>query len=184
MASCTATTNMKKYYAANHKVLDSIESVYKREYQKNRFTIEFTDKSFNDVSIEFYTDTVKYVYVFGLNEARLNDSLRKFHLPVDGVQLLLSKMRAMHCTWINKLDYYVDEQQKFLVYLSIRPRMLTFPLSKKKYYILSYFSQPQYYDSNGNLLVKRKRREIRKINDDVFKRINNRVAYTISGTFR
>ena len=54
----------------------------------------------------------------------------------------------------------------------------------KKYYILTYFQQPQYFDSEGRLLVGRRRRHIRKINGDVYHRINDRVCYTISDRFR
>ena len=184
LAFSCRTTNMINYYARNHTILDSIEASYRQQYRQSHFSVEFTDRPFKNVSLELYTDTIKYVYEFGIDEERMNDSLQKYHLSPTGVRQLITRMRSIHCTWINNLDYYVDEKKNFLIYLSIRPRLITFPLSQKKYFILTYYSQPQYYDSEGRLLDKRKRRRLRKINGDVYRRITDRVAYTISGNFR
>jgi hypothetical protein len=68
--------------------------------------------------------------------------------------------------------------------MSIKPVALKAPFSYSKYYILTYFSQPQYFDNEGRLLDKRKRRRLRKINGEIFRRINDKVCYTISGKFR
>jgi hypothetical protein len=68
--------------------------------------------------------------------------------------------------------------------MSIKPVMLSIPFSNKKFYILTYFPQPQYFDSAGHLLDKRKLSRLRKINGEIFKRINDKVCYTISGDFR
>jgi len=58
------------------------------------------------------------------------------------------------------------------------------PFKNAKYYILTYFQQPQYFDSEGQLLERRKLRRLRKINGDIFKRINDKVCYTVSVKFR
>ena len=93
-------------------------------------------------------------------------------------------MASVNCTWINNLDYYVAGKKEFLVYMSIRAKPFNYPFTNKKYYILTYFLQPQYYDADGILLDRRYRKKIRKINEDVFKRITDKVAYTISDRFR
>jgi hypothetical protein len=54
----------------------------------------------------------------------------------------------------------------------------------RKYYILTYFPQPQYYDDEGRLLVGRRLRRIRKINAETYRRVTDKVAYTISDRFR
>jgi hypothetical protein len=136
------------------------------------------------VSIEIITDTLKYIYEFGIDESRLKDTLAKYDLNEKGVMDLIKQMRSIHCTWINNLDYYVDEQKSSLIFISMRPVALSRPFTNKKYYILTYFSQPQYFDSEGKLLVKRQRKRVRKINNEVFWRINDKVCYTISGRFR
>lgn len=184
LAGSCKTANIVKYYSHNKGALDSIDALYKQQYAQNKFSVMFTDRSFNTVSLELYTDSIKYIYEFGINEERMDDSLKKYHLSPARVGKLITKMRLIHSTWINNLDYYVDGQKKFLVYMSIRPEVVTFPLSKTKYYILTYFPQPQYYDAEGRLLDKRKRRRLREINGEVFRRINDKVAYTISGSFR
>ncbi|HEY8690788.1 MAG TPA: hypothetical protein VIM07_16240 [Chitinophagaceae bacterium] len=182
--SCTVTTNISKYYLQNQKILDSIQRSYKEQYKQRHFSIQFTDKSFNNVSIEILTDSLKYIYEFTISEDRLKDTLVKYDLSVPAFRELISKMASIHCTWINNLDYYVENKKESLVFMSIRATPLNYPFTNKKYYILTYFLQPQYYDAEGRLLDRRNRKRIRKINEDVFKRITDKVAYTISDRFR
>jgi hypothetical protein len=78
----------------------------------------------------------------------------------------------------------VDEKKNSLILMSIKPVALKAPFSYSKYYILTYFSQPQHFDKDGKLLDKRGLRRYRKINGEVFTRINDKVCYTISGKFR
>ncbi len=181
--SCT-TTNISNYYSQNRKVLDNIEQIYKEQYRRNHFSILFTDRSFKNVSIEILTDSIRYIYEFGATEDRMKDTLLKYHLPVQEIKELIIAMQSVHCTWIDNLDYYTDGKKNLLIYMSIRSRAFNFPLMDKKYYILTYYSQPQYYDSEGRLLDRRKRRQLRKINNEIFWRINDSVCYTISGIFR
>jgi hypothetical protein len=178
------TTNVVKYYEHNHQTLDSIEASYKQQYKQNRFSVEFTDKTFKNVSLELFTDTIKYIYEFGIDEARMNDSLNKYHISPAGIHHLIEKMRSIKCTWINSLDYYINGKKDLMIYLSIRPRLITFPLTQKKYLILTYYSQAQYYDTEGRLLDRRKRKSLRKINGEIYRRITDRVAYTVSVNFR
>lgn len=182
--SCTTTANISKYYLENQKILDSIQHSYKEQYRRRPFSIQFTDKTFTNVSIEIFTDTLKYIYEFTVSEARLKDTLVKYALSVQGINKLISQMASIHCTWINNLDYYVAGKKEFLVYMSIRAKPFNYPFTNKKYYILTYFLQPQYYDAEGRLLDRRYRKKIRKINEDIFKRITDKVAYAISDRFR
>jgi hypothetical protein len=183
LASCRST-NISKYYFDHEQILDNLQKSYKEQYSHRPFSLEYIDKSFTNISVEIFTDSLKYIYVFGHDEMRLKDTLQKYHLSSKGISDLLNEMRSVHCSWINNLDYYVDRKKNSLVFMSFRPYGLHFPFKRKKYYILTYFPQPQYYDSKGRLLDKRKRRKIRKINEDVFKRINDKVAYTISDRYR
>ena len=183
VCSCT-TTNITKYYMKNKSVLDSIDKIYQAEYNQRKFSLEFPDKEFKSVSIEIYTDTLKYIYQFGLTEQRFKDTLTKYQISIPGIEKLTAKMRSIGCIWINNLDYYVDGKKNLLVFISIRAKHLRIPFSREKYYILTYFTQPQYYDAEGRLLDRRRRRLLRKINEDIFKRITDKVAYTISNRFR
>lgn len=182
--SCTQTANISKYYSQNRLILDSIQDSYKDQYRQRPFSIQFTDKSFNNISIEILTDTFKYIYEFIVSENRMKDTLAKYNLSVPGIHKLISQMASIHCTWINNLDYYVANRKESLVFMSIRAKSFNYPFTNKKYYILTYFLQPQYYDAEGRLLDRGYRKKIRKINEDVFKRITNKVAYTISDRFR
>jgi hypothetical protein len=183
LGACTSA-NISTYYRQNSKTLNSIAYNYRVQYQHTPFAILFTDKSFNNVSIEILTDSIRYIYEFAVGESRLKDTLVKYHLPVAEVSSLITGMQSVHCTWIDNLDYYTDGKKNLLVYMSIRSRAFNFPLMDKKYYILTYYSQPQYYDEEGRLLDRRKRRQLRRINNEIFRRINDSVCYTISDIFR
>ena len=130
------------------------------------------------------TDSLTYIYEFGVNEPRLADTLTLYHFDAPKVIDLIKQIQFIHCTWIKNFDYYVDEKKKSLVFMSIKPVALKSPFSYKKYYILTYFKQPQYFDENGQLLDKKKQRRLRKINGEIFNKINDKVCYTISGKFR
>ena len=185
MSSCASrkvfSTN---YYYENEKALTEIEQSYKDLYAKNHFSIAFTDRSFNFISLEIITDSIKYIYEFGIEEPRLQDSLLKYGMPAKGITDLMMKMRSIHCIWINNLDYYSNSRKQSLVFMSIRHVAVHLPFTYEKFYVLTFYSQPQYFDSEGRLLERRRLRKLRRINDEIFRRINDKVAYTISERFR
>ncbi|MBS1754091.1 MAG: hypothetical protein R2765_12970 [Ferruginibacter sp.] len=182
--SCSPKNISTKYYYQNEKVLDSIEESYKEINSSTPFDVGFTSKDFKIVSLGILTDSLKYIYEFKVGEDRLADTLKKFGLPVKPVIELVMQMQSIRCTWISSYDYYTDEKKQELIFMSIKPVALNAPLSYKKYYILTYFQQPQYFDNNGLLLERRKLKRLRKINGEIFKRINDKVCYTVSTTYR
>ena len=184
MQSCR-TANITKYYEKHKSMLDSMQTSYKHQYANVPFSIAFADKSFQTFGIEITTDTIKYIYEFKVTEQlRLKDTLMKYHLSVEGVRTLVTTMQLIKCAWINNLDYYVEDKKTSLVYMSIKAKKFNYPFTTKKYYILTYFSKPQYYDEKGRLLINRKQRKLQRINNDIFRRINDRVCYSISNLFR
>ena len=184
IASSCKTANVTRYYHRHQSTLDSIEQVYTHAYSLKPFSIEFTDRAFDRVSLELATDSLTYVYEFWVGEDRMQDTLRKYGYNPTPIDELITRMRTVDCTWINKLDYYTEERKHYLTFISLWPRGFNFPFVNKKYYILTYFQQPQYFDADGNLLVGRKMRHVRKINEEVFRRINDKVCYTLSDKFR
>lgn len=182
--SCSARNISSNYYFEHEKVLEKIEQSYKELYKQKPFTIAFTDKAFRTVTIEIISDTLSYIYDFAVHEPRLSDTLRKYDLSVTGINRLIDLMQSIRCTWVNNFDYYVDEQKKSLIFISVKPVSLHPLLSYKKYYVLTFYSQPQQFDEKGRLLDKKKRRRLRKINGEIFYRINDKVCYAISGQFR
>ena len=184
MLSCSPKTISTNYYYKNEKMLTKIEDTYKKIYPEKPFTVAFTDRNFKTVLLDIITDTLTYIYEFTLDEQRLKDTLDKFKFNTAKVVELIQQMQSIRCTWINKFDYYVDEKKNTLIYMSIKPVALKPLFSYHKYYVLSYFPQPQYFDSTGQLLDKRRLHRLRKINGDIFRRINDKVCYTISGNFR
>jgi hypothetical protein len=182
--SCSPKTISTKYYYENEKVLGAIKESYTELSAKHAFSVGFTDKEFSIISMEIETDSLTYIYEFKVNEPRLADTLTKYHLNVARVTHLVQQMQSIRCTWVRNYDYYLDEKKNSLVFMSIRPVALKSPFLYKTYYVLTYFNQPQYFDSQGRLLDKRRARRLRKINGEVFKRINDKVCYTVSGQFR
>ncbi|HXO74153.1 MAG TPA: hypothetical protein VN824_02960 [Puia sp.] len=182
-SSCTSL-NITNYYRKNQSALDSIEAGYRKAYLKKPFSIEFTDRPFNRLSLELVTDTLTYIYEYTVGEPRLQDTLLRYGYDTAAINSLITDMRSMECTWIDNLDYYTEERKHSLIYISLWPRVFTSPFANKKYYILTYFQQPQYFDSDGRLLVGRRLRRVRRINAEVFHRINDKVAYTVSDRFR
>ena len=182
--SCSPKIISTKYYEQNKDVLDKIEQSYSRLYQQKPFTVAYTDKYFQTISLEIITDSLKYIYEFGLNENRMIDSLKKYELDMPAVLELTRLMRSIRCTWVNNFEQYIDGKKKSLIFISIKPVGLNGFFSNKRYYILTYFSQPQYYDSEGRLLDNRKRRQLQRLNGEIFRRINDKVSYTISSNYR
>jgi hypothetical protein len=171
-------------YYNNQEKLDSIQLTYNQLYAQTPFSLEFNDKPMNDLSIAIITDSIKYIYQFDITEKRMTDTLEKFNLNTAGVNYLITQMKYVRCTWINNLTYYEKEKMKTLTYISLRPVTPGFTFTDSRYFILTYFQQPQYFDSEGRLLAGKELRKLRQINNEIFKRINDKVCYTISKKFR
>ena len=171
--SCSPKAISSNYYEQHKNVLDKIEESYAKLYRQKPFTVAFTDKDFKTISLEIITDSLKYIYEFGLHEKRIKDSLHKYGLNVAEVLELTRDMHSIRCTWVNNFDYYVDGKKKSLIFMSIKPVGLNGFFSKKKYYILTYFSQQQYYDKEGRLLDNRRQRQLQRLNGEIFRRIND-----------
>ncbi len=182
--SCSPKNITTKYYVQNKSTLDKIEQSYKELYQQKKFRVAFTDLNFSIISLEIITDTLNYIYEFNLEETRLNDSLTKYGFNANAVTGLINQMHSIRCTWVNHFDYYVDGNKKSLVFLSIKPVGLNGFFSGRKYYILTYFTQKQYYDSEGRLVNNRRQKQLQHVNGEIFKRINNNVCYTVSSRYR
>jgi hypothetical protein len=166
--------------------MGEMQDLYYKATQQKLLAIAFYDLDFNDISLELKTDTVRYIYDFYYGEKRINDSLYKFGYDTSLVQQLIKDMRTIGCSWINTLDYYVDGNKKLLLFMSapVKQFSLIPALQKRKYYLFNFYEQPQYYDEQGRLLDKRSVRRLRKVNSEVFRRITDKVCYTVSGKFR
>ncbi|NCI46630.1 hypothetical protein [Sediminibacterium soli] len=184
LCSCSRKLISTHYYTENQVTITQIENAYRALYAIRPFSVEFTDRSFSNISIEIMTDSIKYIYAFGIQEPRLRDTLQKYGAPVAGIMDMIGKMKSIKCIWINRLDYYANNQKNTLVYMSFRNVAIHLPFTTEKYYILTFYSQPQYYDADGQLLQGQRLRRVRRINGETFRRINDKVCYTISGKFR
>jgi len=153
-------------------------------YDKSPFALELNNKKPIRIGMEIHTDSVKYIYSFGMDEPFLLDTLYKYQFDVKAMSELINDMQKAHCTWITNLDYYEKRQKKFLVFISVRDKKLDAFLRSEKYFTLVFFDQAQPFDEKGRLLDNEDPGRIRKINDSVFRRINDKVYYAISGNFR
>ena len=174
----------KKYYHKNESAITRIEENYKKLFVVKPIVIEFSDNEFKYINVEIKTDSLRYIYEFDLKKTDLGDTLHKFGFDTSAVVKLIKDMKLIKCTWINKLDYYIDDKKQNLIFMSMRPISVEIAFNNRKYYILTFYKQPQYYDAEGRLLDKRNKFLLRKINNETFWRINDRVCYTISNHFR
>lgn len=184
-ASCSPPRNFPvNYYKENEEKIHALNYHYQTLYLQKPFAAEFNDKRFESVSFELKTDSLRYIFEFMINDPHLKDTLMMFGYDTTAVLQLVKDMKEIKCTWINTLDYYVDGNKRLLTFLSIRHKALDIPFSPKKYFILTIYEQPQYYDAEGRLLDKRNLRRLRKVNNEIFWRINDKVCYTLSAKFR
>jgi hypothetical protein len=185
LASCAVSKKFPAaYYKENEATIVKMEATYNKIAAARPLSIGFTDKEFRHVLVEMKTDTVRYVYEFNLNDPSLFDSLQHYGYDTAATASLMQYMKKTQCTWINMLDYYTSGRKQLLTFMSIRHKSLSAPFSQEKYFILTFYKQPQYYDENGILLDRRNLRRARKVNNEIFRRINDRVCYTISAKFR
>ena len=184
LTSCSTKIVSTNYYQEHKGIVDSIERQYERLNPRNHFSLAFTDKEFNIVSLEMITDTLTRVYEFNVHDQKLADTLKKYSYDSTGVYYLVRKMKEAKVTWINSFDYYVNDQPQQLIILSIKPKTVRYIFSPPKYIALSYFRTPQYFDERGRLLDGRRTKEVRKIKGQVFYKITDRICYTITEKYR
>jgi len=182
--SCSTRIISNNYYQEQKGTVDSIESHYEKLNAKKPFALAFTDKDLDIVSIEMISDTLTRIFEFGVNEERLKDSLLKYGYNVNDVYYLINKMQQTKITWINSVDYYVNDQPQQLIYLSIKPVTIRYLFSPPKYIALGYFRTAQSFDEKGRLLDNRRTKRVRKIKGQVFYRITDRICYTITDKYR
>ena len=182
--SCSTRIISNNYYQEQKGTVDSIESHYEKLNAVKPFALAFTDKDLDIVSIEMISDTLTRIFEFGVNEERLKDSLLKYGYNVNDVYYLINKMQQTKITWINSVDYYVNDQPQQLIYLSIKPVTIRYIFSPPRYIALGYFRTAQSFDEKGRLLDNRRTKRVRKIKGQVFYRITDRICYTITDKYR
>lgn len=184
LSSCSTKIVSNNYYQQYKTRVDHIESRYEKLNAAKPFAIAFTDKKLNIISIEMISDSLTRIYEFNVNEKRLSDSLLQYNYDTSGIKDLIKKMQQTKVTWINSVDYYVNDQPQQLIYLSIKPITVRYLFSPPKYIALGYFRTPQSFDENGRLLDGRRTKRVRRIKDQVFYKITDRICYTITEKYR
>ena len=145
-SSCSSKIISTNYYTLHQKELMHIETIYKYLYQQKPFSIAFTSKNLQIVSVEMKTDSLNYIYEFNTIDARLKDSLLKYGYDAE--------------------------------------KVIRRPFSPSKYYMLAYFDEPQHFDENGLLLDGSNTKRLRRFNYLLFKKITDKICYTVSEKFR
>ncbi len=182
--SCSGKKITGEYYLQHQRELDKIELTFWELYRQQPFSLSFSDRAFRTISLEIHTDTLTYIYDFLVNDPRIKDTLTRYNLSATGVTNLIGLMQQIRCTWVNHFDYYIDQTKKSLIFISVKPVAIQSFFSATRYYIITYYSQPQLFDSEGRLLDKKRPRRLRRINGEIFHRINDTVCYAVSGQFR
>lgn len=185
LCSCSASKKFTlSHYDENKNSFQSVYSQYKELYSKRPFSMHTQGKEFDHASLEILSDTMNYIYDFDLRENKINDTLKKYRFDSIAIRQFIHDMQTLNCTWVTKLDYFENRQKKYMVFLSIRHRKLESLFKKNKYFTLAFFDEAQPSDNEGRLQDRRNRRNLRKINGANFYRINDRIFYSVSRTFR
>ncbi len=174
----------KKYYSKNEEQLQLINTNFKKLYKGHPFSLELKDKQLQTIGLEIHTDTVRYIYTFQLDEPYLLDTLVKYKLDVKIVSELINAMQKTGCTWVSNIDYYENYEKKYLLFMSVRSKRLEAFLKPEKYYTLIFFEEPQPYDTKGRLIDKADKKNNRRINDQVFHKVTEKVFYAITDNYR
>ncbi|HEY5967618.1 MAG TPA: hypothetical protein VIU35_06550 [Chitinophagaceae bacterium] len=183
-ASCSTKIVSTNIYQEQKENLNKIESRYEKLNPTNHFSLAYTDKKFNIISLEMISDTLTRIYEFNINESRLADTLIKYNYDTAGIYFLIRKMRESKVTWINSFDYYVNDQPQQMIILSLKPVTIRYIFSPPKYVALAYFRTTQSFDEKGRLLDSRRTKQVRKIKGQVFYKITDRICYTITDKYR
>ncbi len=172
------------YYERNQPTLENIRDRYERLYSQQPFNLDLKNKELTRIGIELMTDTMKYIYNFTLDDLSFVDTLVKYKLDVVEMSKLIRDMQTVQATWISKLDYFVNREQKYLIFMSVRHRKLKGLLKPERYFTLAFFSNPQLYDRRGRLLDKDDQKTHRRINGEIFRRLNDRLFYAVMDRYR
>lgn len=184
LAACTGKNITGRFYTERKQELDSIKNMYGALYAQRPFSMAFTDKRFHNISLDIHTDSLTYIYDFQVIDPRLRDTLRYYDFDLAGTMQLIRLMQTIKSTWVNRFDYYSNGKKEHMIMISVKPRAFKPIFGSRKYYILTYYAQPQLYDENGKLLDRRRSRRLRKINGISFQRINDSICYGVSAQFR
>lgn len=184
LISCSTKIVSNNYYQEHKRTVDSIESRYEKLNAIRPFSLAFTDKKLNIVSLEMISDTLTRIYEFTTTEKRLADTLFKYNYDTTGIFYLIRKMQLTKVTWINNFDYYVNDRPQQLIILSIKPVTIRYLFSPPKYITLAYFRTPQSFDEKGRLLDNRRTKLVRKIKGQTFYKITDRICYTVMEKYR
>lgn len=185
MQSCSTSVEFTgNYYKKNKQKLNAIQERYEKLYAQQPFQLDLKDKELTRIGVELLTDSIKYVYNFTLEDRSFIDTLEKYKLDIKEVSLLIGDMQDVQATWISKLDYFVNREQKYLIFLSVRHRKLTSLLKAERYFILAFFNNRQSYDKKGRLLDKDDQKRHRLINGQVFHRLNDQLFYAVMDRYR
>ncbi len=183
MSSCSPKFTAT-YYRKNSETVNSIHAQYQKLYAEKPFSVEFKDKTFNYISLEIIKDTIRYIYKFRLDESYLADTLKKYEFNTPGMFSLLNDMRSIKCTWINKMDFYVNRKKESMIYLSVREKRLDSWMKPEKYYTIAFFNQPQQFDERGRVKATARSAQPMKINNAIYWKITDRICYAITEHFR
>ncbi len=173
-----------RYYNEHEEKLGQLQEQYKKLNPERPFSVVFLDRKFNNISLEINSDTFRYIYHFGIHEARLLDTLDKFRFNTLEVMNLISAMRDLQCNWIDRMNYYPNKTKKQVVYLSIRNPNLRSFLKRERYLSIIYFDNVQSHDANGVLLHSPADKDPGEINGQVFWRLRDKVYFTLASYFR
>ncbi|MFN4316085.1 MAG: hypothetical protein ACK4E0_17485 [Chitinophagaceae bacterium] len=174
----------ERYYEQYDSTLQAIRTRYERLNQIQPFSLDLPNKELSRIGLEINTDTMRFVYNFQLSDRSFPDTLNKYGLDLLEVSYLIRDMQTVQATWISKLDYYVQREKRYLIFLSVRHQSLKKLLQPERYFTLAFFDRPQLFDKKGRLLDRDDLKTHRRINGEIFRRLTDQVFFAVLDKYK
>lgn len=172
--SCVAPQRKsEKYYYENESKIKSVVKKYDSLYDIKPFSIGFTDKSFEYITVEVETDTIRYAFNNETGEEYLYKTITHFDYDTSLMISLLKEMRSIECLWLGKSYFYFNDRKEDVTFLSFKSISINKPFQENKYYMLAFFDE--------NFVKRQTKKRFQKYN---LQPIKDNVFYTISDQFR
>ncbi len=185
IAACALPKNFgKDFFAQHEKELQLLIHNYKKLNNQQPFYISFRDKHFTEIEFVIIEPARRLHYNFDIGAANFTDTLIKYAFNTSEIIQLLHQMQQVKCTWLASQDYYERMQKKELIVLAIRNSRLNRNFKNERYCTYAVFDDPQPFDQKGRLLDKEDKTRNRELSGNIYYKVTDRVAATITMQYK
>ncbi len=184
-AACALPKNFgKEFFSQHEKELRLLIHNYKKLNNQQPFYISFRDKHFTEIEFVIIEPARRLHYNFDIGTTHFTDTLTKYKFNTSEIIQLLHRMQQVKCTWLASQDYYERMQKKELIVLAIRNSRLDRRFKNERYCTYAVFDDPQPFDQRGRLLDKEDKTRNRELSGNIYYKVTDRIAATITMQYK